>query len=81
MEKKGRNYISYNFMVSLAGESFEARGWGIKGSHSIPYNNRSMGICVIGNYMSKYIRKREQNRLPNTFLPLITGTHIYIHLQ
>lgn len=50
MDKKDRKDISYNFMIAPTGEIFEGRGWGVKGSHSVPYNNRSTGICIIGNY-------------------------------
>ena len=51
--------IGYNFLVAPTGEIFEGRGWGVKGSHSIPYNSKSIGICVIGNYMGKYIKNKK----------------------
>ncbi|XP_076221970.1 peptidoglycan recognition protein 3-like [Nomia melanderi] len=42
--------IGYNFLVGEDGNVYEGRGWGKHGAHSPPYNSRSMGICIIGNF-------------------------------
>lgn len=47
--------IGYNFLVDPAGNVYEGRGWGVKGAHSPQFNTKSVGISLIGNYMSKSI--------------------------
>ncbi|XP_018561260.1 peptidoglycan-recognition protein 2 [Anoplophora glabripennis] len=42
--------IGYNFLIGNDGNIYEGRGWGIHGAHAIPYNSRSLGICLIGNF-------------------------------
>ncbi|XP_020296957.1 peptidoglycan-recognition protein SC2-like [Pseudomyrmex gracilis] len=48
--------IGYNFLVGEDGNVYEGRGWNKKGAHSVPYNSKSIGICIIGDY---------SNRTPN----------------
>ncbi|XP_014482419.1 PREDICTED: peptidoglycan-recognition protein SC2-like [Dinoponera quadriceps] len=57
MNSKGWADIGYNFIVGEDGNIYEGRGWGKQGAHSKPFNNKSIGICVIGDYT---------NRTPNT---------------
>ncbi|KAL6423448.1 hypothetical protein ACFW04_010204 [Cataglyphis niger] len=45
--------IGYNFVVGEDGNVYEGRGWGKKGAHSIPFNNKSIGICIIGDYSNR----------------------------
>ncbi|XP_011497199.1 PREDICTED: peptidoglycan-recognition protein SC2-like [Ceratosolen solmsi marchali] len=54
-DKKWKD-IGYNFIIGEDGNIYEGRGWGKNGAHTIDYNNRSIGICIIGTY---------QNRIPN----------------
>ncbi|XP_018337898.1 PREDICTED: peptidoglycan-recognition protein SC2-like [Trachymyrmex septentrionalis] len=56
MDKKGWSDIGYNFLVGEDGNVYEGVGWDKKGAHSIPFNNKSIGICIIGDY---------RNRTPN----------------
>ncbi|XP_056633106.1 peptidoglycan-recognition protein SC2-like [Diorhabda sublineata] len=42
--------IGYNFLIGGDGNIYEGRGWGIRGAHSVPYNKRSLGICLLGNF-------------------------------
>ncbi|CAH1116247.1 unnamed protein product [Phaedon cochleariae] len=42
--------IGYNFLIGGDGQVYEGRGWGIHGAHVKKYNNRSLGICLLGNY-------------------------------
>ena len=42
--------IGYNWLVGGDGLVYEGRGWFIEGSHTINYNQRSIGIAFIGNY-------------------------------
>ncbi|XP_046831405.1 peptidoglycan recognition protein 3-like [Vespa crabro] len=50
MDTKKWNDIGYNFLVGEDGNVYEGLGWGKHGSHSIPYNSKSIGICIIGNF-------------------------------
>ncbi|PSN41495.1 Peptidoglycan-recognition protein LB [Blattella germanica] len=43
--------IGYNFCVGGTGKVYEGRGWDLQGAHAPRYNNRSVGICFIGDYM------------------------------
>lgn len=43
--------IGYNFLVAPTGDVFEGRGWGVVGSHAPKYNSKSVGICLIGDYL------------------------------
>lgn len=45
------NDIGYNFLVAPTGDVFEGRGWGVVGSHAPKYNSKSVGICLIGDYL------------------------------
>ncbi|XP_017785945.1 PREDICTED: peptidoglycan-recognition protein SB1-like [Nicrophorus vespilloides] len=42
--------IGYNFVVGEDGNVYEGRGWGKQGSHAAPYNEKSIGISVIGRF-------------------------------
>lgn len=53
MDNKNWFDIGYNFVVGEDGNVYEGRGWGKKGAHSIPYNNKSIGICILGDYRSR----------------------------
>lgn len=49
----GWNDIGYHFAVCGDGRAYEGRGWSNVGAHAPGYNNKSIGICVIGNWMGK----------------------------
>ncbi|KZC07181.1 Peptidoglycan recognition protein 3 [Dufourea novaeangliae] len=51
MNDKDWSDIGYNFLVGEDGNVYEGRGWGKHGAHSTPYNSRSIGICLIGNFV------------------------------
>ncbi|KMQ95640.1 peptidoglycan-recognition protein precursor [Lasius niger] len=53
MNNKGWSDIGYNFVIGEDGNVYEGRGWGKKGAHSIPFNSKSIGICIIGNYSNR----------------------------
>ncbi|XP_041362760.1 peptidoglycan-recognition protein SC2-like [Gigantopelta aegis] len=44
--------IGYNFLVGEDGRVYEGRGWNKVGAHARGYNSRSVGICMIGDFMS-----------------------------
>ncbi|CAK9812964.1 Peptidoglycan-recognition protein SC2 [Anthophora plagiata] len=51
MDQKHWDDIGYQFLVGEDGNIYEGRGWGKHGSHSIPYNSKSIGICMIGSFV------------------------------
>lgn len=44
--------IGYNFAVGGEGSVYEGRGWDVVGAHAVGYNVRSVGICLIGDFIS-----------------------------
>ncbi|KAF5308817.1 hypothetical protein FQR65_LT06050 [Abscondita terminalis] len=42
--------IGYNFLIGEDGNVYEGRGWGKSGAHAPNYNDKSIGICIIGDY-------------------------------
>ncbi|KAB0802152.1 hypothetical protein PPYR_04338 [Photinus pyralis] len=55
--------IGYNFLIGGDGSVYEGRGWGKSGAHTRNYNNKSIGICVIGNYQSTLPKKEALDAL------------------
>ncbi|XP_075983469.1 peptidoglycan-recognition protein LB-like [Anticarsia gemmatalis] len=45
--------IGYNFAVGGEGSVYEGRGWDAVGAHAVGVNVRSIGICMIGDFVSK----------------------------
>lgn len=43
--------IGYNFLVGEDGNVYEGVGWGKHAAHSVQYNSKSIGICLIGNFV------------------------------
>lgn len=52
MDNREWNDIGYNFLVCEDGNVYEGRGWGKIGAHALRYNSNSIGICMIGHYVS-----------------------------
>ncbi|CAI9741613.1 peptidoglycan-recognition protein SC2-like [Octopus vulgaris] len=50
MDNKGWEDIAYNFLIGGNGEVYEGRGWSVEGTHTIGYNSKSIGICLLGNF-------------------------------
>nr|CAD7441871.1 unnamed protein product [Timema bartmani] len=44
--------IGYNFLVGGDGYAYEGRGWNHVGAHAHGYNNVSIGISIIGTFIS-----------------------------
>lgn len=44
--------IFYRFVVGGDGKVYEGRGSNVVGAHAPSYNNRSIGICLLGNWES-----------------------------
>ncbi|CAI9741612.1 peptidoglycan-recognition protein SC2-like [Octopus vulgaris] len=54
MDNKGWEDIAYNFLIGGNGEVYEGRGWTVQGAHTIGYNSKSIGICMLGSFQ-KYV--------------------------
>lgn len=60
MDTKHWNDIGYNFLIGEDGNVYEGRGWDVKGAHSRPYNGKSIGICVIGDFESESFDRKHR---------------------
>ncbi|XP_022914118.2 uncharacterized protein [Onthophagus taurus] len=58
----GWDDIAYNFMIGGDGHVYEARGWDYVGTHTIGYNNISIGIAFIGTF-KHYLPEQSQIEL------------------
>jgi len=49
---EGRKWsdIAYNYLVGGEGAVYEGRGWDKEGAHTLGWNNKSIGICLIGTF-------------------------------
>ena len=67
VEGNGWKDIGYNFLVDKYGQVFEGRYGGITrnviGAHAEGFNTGSVGIAVLGNYMSKQISAAAEQAL------------------
>ncbi|PSN46119.1 hypothetical protein C0J52_12080 [Blattella germanica] len=50
MDTHNWNDIGYNFIIGEDGNVYEGRGWNIVGAHAPTFNDRSIGICIIGDF-------------------------------
>nr|XP_034178569.1 peptidoglycan recognition protein 3-like [Osmia lignaria] len=57
--------IGYNFVVGEDGNVYEGRGWGKIGSHAPNYNSKSIGICIIGNFVNRNPNSAAINAVQN----------------
>ncbi|CRK88995.1 CLUMA_CG002543, isoform A [Clunio marinus] len=48
--KNGWNDIGYSFAVGGDGRIYHGRGYNVIGAHSPRYNDKSIGICLIGDW-------------------------------
>uniref|UniRef100_A0A3F2YX68 Peptidoglycan-recognition protein n=1 Tax=Anopheles farauti TaxID=69004 RepID=A0A3F2YX68_9DIPT len=46
------NDIGYSFAVGGDGRVYQGRGFNVVGAHAPRYNNRSVGICLIGDWVA-----------------------------
>ncbi|KAF4519047.1 hypothetical protein B566_EDAN001633 [Ephemera danica] len=60
---RGFDDIGYTFLIGGDGNVYEGRGWGKSGAHAPNYNSKSVGICVIGDFMA--------TNPPNNMLQLV----------
>ncbi|KAL7293403.1 hypothetical protein TKK_0013168 [Trichogramma kaykai] len=53
IEAKGWLDVGYNFLVGGDGNVYEGRGWDQAGAHTHNYNNRSLGLALVGDFTFK----------------------------
>lgn len=53
----GWNDIGYSFAVCGNGRIYMGRGYNVIGAHAPQYNDKSIGICLIGDWRSKLFSK------------------------
>ncbi|XP_019876965.1 peptidoglycan-recognition protein LB [Aethina tumida] len=44
------NDVGYSFAVGGDGKAYVGRGWSAVGAHAPKFNNKSIGICIIGDW-------------------------------
>lgn len=54
LDERGFYDIGYSFVIGEDGNAYEGRGWDYVGAHAPGYNTQSIGICIIGDFSSKY---------------------------
>ncbi|WP_055667328.1 N-acetylmuramoyl-L-alanine amidase [Desnuesiella massiliensis] len=55
--------IGYHYLISVDGQIFEGRDINYQGAHVENNNQNKIGICCLGNYMSKPISGLQHNSL------------------
>ncbi|XP_072387160.1 peptidoglycan-recognition protein SC2-like [Diabrotica undecimpunctata] len=50
IDHNGLNDVRFNFLIGGDGTIYEGRGYSIHGAHSMAYNTRSLGVCLLGNF-------------------------------
>jgi hypothetical protein len=51
--QRGWADIGYHFLIGKNGLIYEGRDWHVRGTHVETYNSGSLGICLLGNFMSQ----------------------------
>lgn len=50
---RGWNDIGYSFAIGGDGAVYQGRGYNVIGAHAPRYNDKSIGVCMIGDWRSK----------------------------
>jgi peptidoglycan-recognition protein LB len=53
-KQNGWNDIGYSFAVGGDGRVYQGRGYNVIGAHAPRYNDKSIGICLIGDWTSNF---------------------------
>jgi flagellar hook assembly protein FlgD len=80
VQGNGWNDIGYNFLVDRFGTVYEGRGGGIDknvvGAHAEGFNSGTVGIALIGNFMTQAPPKAMQDALVNLLAWRLDVAHI-----
>jgi hypothetical protein len=55
---RGFAEISYSWLIDVAGNQIEGRGWGYQGAHTAGYNTTAHGISLVGNFQADRVPER-----------------------
>uniref|UniRef100_A0A8D8MQW1 Peptidoglycan-recognition protein LB n=1 Tax=Culex pipiens TaxID=7175 RepID=A0A8D8MQW1_CULPI len=53
-QDRGWNDIGYSFVVGGDGRIYQGRGFNVVGAHAPRYNDKSVGICLIGDWRGEF---------------------------
>ncbi|KAM4695877.1 peptidoglycan-recognition protein SC2-like [Rhinophrynus dorsalis] len=76
MNTNGYCDISYSFLVGEDGNVYEGRGWTTVGAHTPNVSTPSIGISVIGNFMSRNPNTAAQNAVKSLISCGVTKGYI-----
>ena len=55
---RGFAEISYSWLIDVAGNQIEGRGWGYLGAHTAGFNSTAHGISLVGNFQADRVPER-----------------------
>lgn len=70
--QKGWVDIGYNWVIEKSGKIYKGRDEKIDGAHTIGMNDKSIGLCLIGNFDLTLPTKEQENSLKIVYQDLIT---------
>jgi N-acetylmuramoyl-L-alanine amidase len=50
VDTRGFRAVGYSFVIMPGGRTYEGRGWGMLGAHTLRRNGNSYGIALVGNF-------------------------------
>lgn len=62
-ETNGWYDIGYSFAVGGDFRAYEGRGWSYIGAHAPTFNNKSIGICIIGDWRGTEDKQNSRHQL------------------
>ncbi|MBK8668457.1 MAG: N-acetylmuramoyl-L-alanine amidase [Saprospiraceae bacterium] len=67
--------IGYNWLIDPNGVLYEGRGGGenVRGAHMCGYNNNTLGVCVMGNFVSLIPSDTAIISLKTTCMEVLSG--------
>lgn len=73
--KNGWNDIGYSYAIGGDGRIYHGRGYNVIGAHAPRYNDKSIGICLIGDWTSKFFLISTPRAVLIYFLPNQLNCH------
>lgn len=59
-DDRGWNDIGYSYAIGGDGLVYQGRGFNVIGAHAPRYNDRSVGICLIGDWTGEWAGKERR---------------------
>ncbi len=53
-EDRGWADIAYHYLIGKGGAIYEGRPINVRGTHTAGYNTGTVGVCLLGNFMTEY---------------------------